>query len=73
MKKKKEIKVKNRITNFLKEIQLIIVLIFVVSLTILSLGVALILFGFVFARQKNGYYDWEVKEELEKEKWSKEI
>lgn len=73
MKKKKETKLKNIIISFFKEVLIIIVIIFIVSLTILSLGVALILFGFVFARQKNGYHDWEIKEELEKEKWSKEI
>lgn len=70
--KKKEIKIKNKAINFFKEVLLIIVFIFIVTIIILSLGTALILIGFIYARQNN-YYDWETKEKLEKEKWSREI
>ena len=66
-------KIKNKIANFFKEVILIIVLVFIITLIILSLGTALILIGFIYARQKNGYHDWKIKENLEKEKWSKEI
>ena len=73
MKNEKETKIKNRIIKFFEGILFIITLIFIISLIILSLGVGLILIGFIYAKQENNYYDWEIKEELEKDKWSKEI
>lgn len=64
---------KNRIINFFRNVLFIIGLIFIITLIILSLGIGLILIGFIYVRQENNYYDWEIKEELERDKWSNEI
>lgn len=52
---------KNRIINGFKEIILIIKIIFIVSIIILSCGLALIVFDFV--EQEEEYDDWILMEE----------